>query len=65
MSTAVSARTQRAQHRAAQSASLLRRPPVRMQSAAGVNRKILSERFIDDHRFNNGTRANRHNALPK
>ena len=48
MSTAVSARAQRAQRRAAQSAPQPRRPPIRVQSAAGPNREILSEHSSDD-----------------
>ena len=48
MSAAVSARAQRAQCRAAQSAPQPRRPPIRVQSAAGSNRKILSEHNSDD-----------------
>ena len=48
MSTALSAHTQRAQHRAAQSAPQPRRPPIRVQSAAGANREILSEHSSDD-----------------
>ena len=48
MSTAVSARAQRAQCRAAQSAPQPRRPPIRVQSAAGPNREILSEHSSDD-----------------
>ena len=48
MSTAVSARAQRAQRRAAQSAPQPRRPPIRVQSAAGANREILFEHSSDD-----------------
>ena len=48
MSTAVSARAQRGQRRAAQSAPQPRRPPIRVQSAAGANREILSEHSSDD-----------------
>ena len=48
MSAAVSARTQRAQRRAAQSAPQPRRVPIRVQSAARPNREILSEHSSDD-----------------
>ena len=48
MSAAVSARAQRAQRRAAQSGPQPRRPPIRVQSAAGPNRKVLSEHSSDD-----------------
>ena len=48
MSAAVSARTQRAQCRAAQSAPQPRRMPIRVQSAARANREILSEHSSDD-----------------
>ena len=48
MSTAASARAQRAQRRAAQSAPQPRRMPIRVQSAARANREILSEHSSDD-----------------
>ena len=48
MSTAVSTRAQRAQRRATQSAPQPRRPPIRVKSAAGANREILSEHSSDD-----------------
>ena len=48
MSTALSARAQRAQRRAAQSAPQPRRPPIRVQLAAGHNHEILSEHSSDD-----------------
>ena len=44
----MSARAQRAQRRAAQSAPQPRRPPIRVQLAAGANREILSEHSSDD-----------------
>ena len=46
MSAAVSARTQRAQRRAAQSAPQPRRLPIRVQPA--VNREVLSKHSSDD-----------------
>ena len=48
MSAAVSARTQCAQRRAAQSAPQPRRVPILMQSAVRANREILSEHSNDD-----------------
>ena len=48
MSTTVSARAQRAQCCAAQSAPQPCRPPIHVQSAAGANREILSEHSSDD-----------------
>ena len=48
MSAAVSARTQRVQRRATQSAPYPRRMPIRVQSAARANREILSEHSSDD-----------------
>ena len=48
MSTAVSARAQRAQRRAAQSEPQPCCPPIRVQFAAGPNREILSEHSSDD-----------------
>ena len=48
MSTAVSARAQHAQRRAAQSVPQPRRPPIRVQSTAGANCEILSEHNSDD-----------------
>ena len=44
----MSARAQHAQRRAAQSAPQPCRPPIRVQSAAGPNREILSEHSSDD-----------------
>ena len=44
----MSARIQRAQRRAAQSAPQPRRVPIRVQSAARANREILSEHSSDD-----------------
>ena len=48
MSAAASARAQRAQRRAAQSAPQPRRMPIHVQSAARPNREILSEHSSDD-----------------
>ena len=48
MSAAVSARAQHALRRATQSVPQPRRPPVRVQQAAGGNHEILSEHSSDD-----------------